>query len=386
MLSEYEEGEEVVKKTGNKSSSPAADRRGQQGVSSRGTSPVPVPVVREENKEDGGFSFDWLDGSSGGSIDQTLDELLNTPLQSTLSSDDDLLFTEEDYSIPFRGSRVVDRASPVGQSRSYVAASSGGQSRSYVAASSQGPLRSKVDDKAVLRPEKPRYSAKEKGSRTSEAYYGDDDASRGSNLDDGADRVIGTSKRRLYNGQKEKEKKGFDDALSDAVVAGTDQSMRAAVSPNIDDYASFEDYFNALVASNVPSSNVYYDVSTASSRSTGNRRSTTVQRSDRERQQQQPIPARSNGDRDRDGDGDRDSGSIAKVTVDMRTSSSSRSVEISLDNNAMEKSVVQTRAGVDIEALSKLSVKELKAQCKERQLPMTGLKADLIAKLLKNQE
>lgn len=373
MLSEYEEGEEVVKKTGNKSSSPAADRRGQQGVSSRGTSPVPVPVAREENKEDGGFSFDWLDGSSGGSIDQTLDELLNTPLQSTLSSDD-LLFTEEDYSIPFRGSRVVDGASPVGQSRSYVAASSGGQSRSYVAASSQGPLRSKVDDKAVLRPEKPRYSAKEKGSRTSEAYYGDDDASRGSNLDDGADRVIGTSKRRLYNDQKEKE--GFDDALS--VAAGTDQSMRAAVSPNIDDYASFEDYFNALVASNVPSSNVYYDVSTASSRSTGNRRSTTVQRSDRERQQQQPIPARSNGDGD--------SGSIAEVTVDMRTTSSSSSVEISLDNNAMDKSVVQTRAGVDIEALSKLSVKELKAQCKERQLPMTGLKADLIAKLLKRQE
>jgi hypothetical protein len=225
----------------------------------------------------------------------------------------------------------------------------------------------------VLRPEKPRYSAKEKGSRTSEAYYGDDDASRGSNLDDGADRVIGTSKRRLYNGQKEKE--GFDDALS--VAAGTDQSMRAAVSPNIDDYASFEDYFNALVASNVPSSNVYYDVSTSSSRSTGNRRSTTVQRSDRERQQQQPIPARSNGDGD--------SGSIAEVTVDMRTSSSS-SVEISLDNNAMDKSVVQTRAGVDIEALSKLSVKELKAQCKERQLPMTGLKADLIAKLLKRHE
>jgi hypothetical protein len=52
----------------------------------------------------------------------------------------------------------------------------------------------------------------------------------------------------------------------------------------------------------------------------------------------------------------------------------------------MDKSVVQTRAGVDIETLSKLSVKELKAQCTERQLPMTGLKADLIAKLIKSQE
>lgn len=349
MLSEYEEGEEVVKKSGNKSPSPVdastVDRRGRQGVSSRGTSPV--PVVREENKEDGGFSFDWLDGSSGGgSIDQTLDELLNTPLRSK-SSSDDLLFSEN-YSIAFRGSREVDGASP------------GGQSKSYVAASSQGPLRSKVDDKAVPRPEMPRYSTKEKGSRKSEV---DGDASRGSNHDDGADRVIGTTKRRLYNGQKE----GFD-----AAAAGTDQSMRAAASPNIDDYASFEDYFNALVASNVPSSSVYYDVSTASSRSAGNRRSTTVQRSDRERQQQQPIPTRSNGD----------SGN-AEVIVDMRTSSS---VEISLENNAMDKSVVQTRAGVDIEALSKLSVKELKAQCKERQLPMTGLKADLIAKLLKSQE
>ena len=332
MLSEYEEGEDVVKKTGNKSPSPTADRRGQQGVSSKGTSPV--PVVREETKEDVGFSFDWLDGSSGGnSIDQTLDELLNTPLQSK-SSSDDLLFSEN-YSIAFRGSREVNGA----------------------AASSQGPLRGKADDKAVSRQEKPRYSTKEKGSRTSEI---NGDASRGSNHDDGADRVIGTSKRRLYNGQKE----GFD--------AVTDQSMKAAVSPNIDDYASFEDYFNALVASNVPSSSVYYDVSTASSRSAGNRRSTTVQRSDRERQQQQPIPARSNGD----------SGN-AEVIVDMRTSSS---VEISLDNNAMDKSVVQTRPGVDIETLSKLSVKELKAQCKERQLPMTGLKADLIAKLIKSQE
>lgn len=333
MLSEYEEGEDVVKKTGNKSPSPTADRRGQQGVSSKGTSPV--PVVREENKEDVGFSFDWLDGSSGGnSIDQTLDELLNTPLQSK-SSSDDLLFSEN-YSIAFRGSREVNDA----------------------AASSQGPLRGKADDKPVPRQEKPRYSTKEEGSRTSEI---NGDASRGSNHDDGADRVIGTPKRRLYNGQKE----GFDTV--------TDQSMKAAVSPNIDDYASFEDYFNALVASNVPSSSVYYDVSTASSRSAGNRRSTTVQRSDRERQQQQqPIPSRSNGD----------SGS-AEVIVDMRTSSS---VEISLDNNAMDKSVVQTRAGVDIETLSKLSVKELKAQCKERQLPMTGLKADLIAKLIKSQE
>jgi len=332
MLSEYEEGEDVVKKTGNKSPSPTADRRGQQGVSSKSTSPV--PVVREENKEDVGFSFDWLDGSSGGnSIDQTLDELLNTPLQSK-SSSDDLLFSEN-YSIAFRGSREVNGA----------------------AASSQGPLRGKANDKAVPRQEKPRYSTKEKGSRTSEINV---DASRGSNHDDGADRVIGTPKRRLYNGQKER----FDTV--------TDQSMKAAVSPNIDDYASFEDYFNALVASNVPSSSVYYDASTASSRSAGNRRSTTVQRSDRERQQQQPIPSRSNGD----------SGS-AEVIVDMRTSSS---VEISLDNNAMDKSVVQTRAGVDIETLSKLSVKELKAQCKERQLPMTGLKADLIAKLIKSQE
>lgn len=332
MLSEYEEGEDIVKKTGIKSPSPKADTRGQQD--SRGTSPVPVPVVREDNKEDVGFSFDWLDGSSGGnSIDQTLDELLNTPLQSK-SSSDDLLFSEN-YSIAFRGNREVNGA----------------------AASSQGPLRGKINEKALPRQENPPYSTKEKGSRTSEI---NGDASRGSNHDDGADRVIGTSKRRLYNGQKE----GFD--------AVTDQSMKAAVSPNIDDYASFEDYFNALVASNAPSSSVYYDVSTASSRSAGNRRSTTVQRSDRERQQQQPIPSRLNGD----------SGN-AEVIVDMRTSSS---VEISLDNNAMDKSVVQTRAGVDIEALSKLSVKELKAQCKERQLPMTGLKADLIAKLLKSQE
>ena len=374
MLSENE-GEQTAKKTGNKS--PATDRRGRQGASNRDTSPV---AVVGKNIDDGGFSFDWLDSSSsGGSIDQTLDELLNTPpMRGQLSSDD--LFSEN-YSVASSSPRSREVNEPSTASRGAQAR------RSYVAtASSQRPLRSNggVDEKAVPRPEKRQYSAKEKGSRTLEV---DDDAlggnlfSGGSGGDDGdddsidgADRVVGTpSKRRLYNGQKEyKKEEGVYDA---------------AVGPNIDDYASFEDYFNALVASNVPGPSVYYDVSSSSSSSSrgagNNRRSTTVQRSDRERQQQQPAPTRSPDTiavlQEPPGNGG--SSGRAEVIMDMRTSS----VEISLDN-AVDKSVVQSRAGVDIESLSKLSVKELKAQCKEKQLSMTGLKADLIAKLLKSQQ
>jgi len=45
-----------------------------------------------------------------------------------------------------------------------------------------------------------------------------------------------------------------------------------------------------------------------------------------------------------------------------------------------------TQPRADYDTLNKLSVKELKAQCKERQLAMTGLKADLIKKLLNSQE
>jgi len=86
MLSEVD-GEHAAKKTGNKSSAPidavAAVRIGQKVAPTTYTNSVGA-------EKDEGFSFDWLDGSSDDSIDQTLDELLNQPMRSEQSSTDGL--------------------------------------------------------------------------------------------------------------------------------------------------------------------------------------------------------------------------------------------------------------------------------------------------------